>query len=128
VAGRTTAIVTATNGKSTTTTMLAAAVRTLGVGRRQRRRLEHAVGPDRRPRRRPDGALRAARGRLGDRIVAPRAGPAAQCSARRPRARRALREVHTALEPLGDRESRFADLVRLERIAEARGYAKELTP
>jgi len=41
---------------------------------------------------------------------------------------RALREDHTALEPLGDRESRFADLVRLERIAEARGYAKELTP
>jgi CobQ-like glutamine amidotransferase family enzyme len=30
------------------------------------------------------------------------------------------------LEPLGERESRFADLVRSERIAEARRYAKEL--
>lgn len=29
------------------------------------------------------------------------------------------------LEPLGDRESRFADLVRQERIAEARRYARE---
>jgi CobQ-like glutamine amidotransferase family enzyme len=32
------------------------------------------------------------------------------------------------LAPLGDRESRFADLVRTERIAEARRYATELTP
>ena len=31
-----------------------------------------------------------------------------------------------ALEPLADRESRFADLVRRERIAEARRYANEL--
>ena len=30
------------------------------------------------------------------------------------------------LEPLGDQESRFAELVRRERIAEARRYAKEL--
>lgn len=30
------------------------------------------------------------------------------------------------LEPLGDRESRFADLVRRERLAEARRYAGEL--
>jgi CobQ-like glutamine amidotransferase family enzyme len=34
----------------------------------------------------------------------------------------------SALEPLGERESRFADLVRTERIAEARRYAAELTP
>ena len=32
------------------------------------------------------------------------------------------------LTPLGDRESRFAGLVREERIAEARRYATELTP
>ena len=32
------------------------------------------------------------------------------------------------LEPLDDRESRFADLVRQERIAEARRYASELVP
>jgi CobQ-like glutamine amidotransferase family enzyme len=34
----------------------------------------------------------------------------------------------TALEPLADRESRFAELVRAERIAEARRYATELVP
>jgi CobQ-like glutamine amidotransferase family enzyme len=32
------------------------------------------------------------------------------------------------LGPLGDRESRFAELVRSERIAEARHYASELAP
>jgi len=32
------------------------------------------------------------------------------------------------LEPMGDRESRFAELVRAERIAEARRYASELVP
>jgi CobQ-like glutamine amidotransferase family enzyme len=32
------------------------------------------------------------------------------------------------LAPIGDRESRFAGLVRDERIAEARRYARELTP
>lgn len=39
-----------------------------------------------------------------------------------------LRVDPAALEPLGDRESRFAGLVRSERIAEARRYAKDLTP
>ena len=32
------------------------------------------------------------------------------------------------LRPLGDQESRYADLVRQERIAEARRYARELVP
>jgi CobQ-like glutamine amidotransferase family enzyme len=40
----------------------------------------------------------------------------------------ALGAAPGALEPLGDRESRFADLVRAERIAEARRYAPELVP
>jgi lipid II isoglutaminyl synthase (glutamine-hydrolysing) len=41
---------------------------------------------------------------------------------------RALRIEPSGLAPLGDQESRFADLVRTERIAEARRYATELTP
>jgi len=41
---------------------------------------------------------------------------------------RALRVEPAELEPLGDRESRFAALVRSERIAEARSYALELRP
>jgi CobQ-like glutamine amidotransferase family enzyme len=41
---------------------------------------------------------------------------------------RALRLEPSALAPLGDQESRFADLVRRERVAEARRYATELTP
>ena len=41
---------------------------------------------------------------------------------------RAMGVEPVELEPLGDRESRFADLVRQERIAEARRYATELTP
>jgi CobQ-like glutamine amidotransferase family enzyme len=40
----------------------------------------------------------------------------------------ALHVEPAALEPLGDRESRFAGLVREERIAEARRYAKEQVP
>jgi lipid II isoglutaminyl synthase (glutamine-hydrolysing) len=40
----------------------------------------------------------------------------------------ALRIEPAELEPLGDRESRFAELVRSERIAEARHYASELIP
>jgi CobQ-like glutamine amidotransferase family enzyme len=40
----------------------------------------------------------------------------------------ALGVTPATLEPLGDRESRFADLVRRERIAEARRYASELVP
>ena len=40
----------------------------------------------------------------------------------------ALGLVPGELAPLGDRESRFADLVRQERIVEARRYAAELTP
>jgi CobQ-like glutamine amidotransferase family enzyme len=41
---------------------------------------------------------------------------------------RALRMAAGELAPLGDSESRFADLVREERIAEARRYATELAP
>jgi lipid II isoglutaminyl synthase (glutamine-hydrolysing) len=40
----------------------------------------------------------------------------------------ALRIEPAELEPLGDGESRFAELVRSERIAEAHHYASELTP
>ncbi|HLX36071.1 MAG TPA: hypothetical protein VKR30_12620 [Candidatus Limnocylindrales bacterium] len=40
----------------------------------------------------------------------------------------ALRLDPAELAPLGDRESRFAALVRSERIAEARRYATELVP
>lgn len=40
----------------------------------------------------------------------------------------ALGVPREALEPLGDRESRFAELVRQERIAEARRYRMELVP
>ncbi|HEX8026507.1 MAG TPA: hypothetical protein VF484_09890 [Candidatus Limnocylindrales bacterium] len=40
----------------------------------------------------------------------------------------ALGASAAALEPLGDRESRFAELVRAERIAEARRYRGELSP
>ena len=63
--GREIALVSATNGKSTTTQFLAAALATAGPDRAQPRRLEHGQRPRRGARRGARRAARRARGRRG---------------------------------------------------------------